>query len=132
MRKRVSALDLRARRKLPGLDERRADIIVAGAIVLDTLIESLGISRLTLCEWALREGILLDYIHAHKRTIARAEAYPDVRRRSVMHLAERCHFDAAHGRRVAALALVAVRRHARRGTARRRRSRAARVCRAAP
>jgi exopolyphosphatase/guanosine-5'-triphosphate,3'-diphosphate pyrophosphatase len=106
VRKRVCALDLRARLKLPGLDDRRADIIVAGAVVLDTLLESLGISRLTLCEWALREGILLDYIHGHKRTLARAEAYPDVRKRSVMHLAERCQFDAAHGKRVAALALA--------------------------
>ena len=54
--------------------------------------------ELILCEWALREGILLDYIHGHPRSLARAEAYPDVRRRSVMALAERCQFDEAHAR----------------------------------
>jgi exopolyphosphatase/guanosine-5'-triphosphate,3'-diphosphate pyrophosphatase len=105
VRKRLTALDLRARLKLPGLDARRADIIVAGSVVLDTLMRSMGVKQLTLCEWALREGILLDYIHGHKRSLARAEAYPEVRRRSIMHLAERCQFDRAHGQAVAALAL---------------------------
>ena len=106
VRKRLVSLDLKARLKLPGLDEGRADIVVAGSVILDTVLSRLGVERLVLCEWALREGILLDYIHAHKRSLARAEAYPDVRRRSVMHLAERCLFDEAHARHVAALALA--------------------------
>jgi exopolyphosphatase/guanosine-5'-triphosphate,3'-diphosphate pyrophosphatase len=105
VRKRLTSLDLKARLKLPGLDEDRADIVVPGSVILDTVLERLGVERLVLCEWALREGILLDYIHGHKRSLARAEAYPDVRRRSVMHLAERCLFDEAHARHVAALAL---------------------------
>jgi exopolyphosphatase/guanosine-5'-triphosphate,3'-diphosphate pyrophosphatase len=105
VRKRITALDLRARLKLPGLDARRADIIVAGSVVLDTLLQSLRVPQLVLCEWALREGILLDYIHGHRRSLARAKAYPDVRRRSIMHLAERCQFDSAHGRHVAMLAV---------------------------
>ena len=106
VRKRLVSLDIRARLRLPGLDEDRADIVVAGSVILDTVLERLGVERLVLCEWALREGILLDYIHAHKRSLARAEAYPDVRRRSVMHLAERCLFDEAHARHVAGLALA--------------------------
>jgi exopolyphosphatase/guanosine-5'-triphosphate,3'-diphosphate pyrophosphatase len=93
VRKRLTSLDLKARLKLPGLDEGRADIVVAGSVILDTVLSRLGVERLVLCEWALREGILLDYIHGHKRSLARAEAYPDVRQRSVMHLAERCLFD---------------------------------------
>jgi exopolyphosphatase/guanosine-5'-triphosphate,3'-diphosphate pyrophosphatase len=87
-----------------GLDESRADIIVAGAVVLDTVLTRLGVRELTLCEWALREGILLDYIESHPRSLARAEAYPDVRRRSVVALAERCLYDETHARHVAALA----------------------------
>ena len=38
-------LDLRARLKLPGLDERRADIIVAGAVLLDTLLQQPRLRR---------------------------------------------------------------------------------------
>jgi exopolyphosphatase / guanosine-5'-triphosphate,3'-diphosphate pyrophosphatase len=104
VRRRLADSDVRLRLKMPGLDERRADIIVAGAVVLDTLLAGLGVRELVLSEWALREGILLKYIHAHPRTLARAEAYPDVRRRSVIELAERCVYDEAHSRHVAALA----------------------------
>ena len=79
---------------------------MAGSIVLDTILHELGVRELTLCGWALREGILLDYIHGHRRSLARAEAYPDVRRRSVVSLAERCRYDAAHAQQVARLALA--------------------------
>jgi len=105
VRKRLVASDMRTRLKMPGMDARRADIIVAGAVVLDTILDRLGVQELTLCEWSLREGILLDYIHGHPRSLARAEAYPDVRRRSVVALGERCAYDEAHAARVAALAV---------------------------
>jgi exopolyphosphatase/guanosine-5'-triphosphate,3'-diphosphate pyrophosphatase len=99
------ASDLRERLKMQRMDETRADIIVTGAVILDTLLERLGVRELILCEWALREGILLDYIHGHPRSLARAEAYPDVRRRSVVSLAERCLYDEPHARHVASLAV---------------------------
>jgi exopolyphosphatase/guanosine-5'-triphosphate,3'-diphosphate pyrophosphatase len=105
LRERLVAADLRGRLKMPGIDAKRADIIVAGAVILDTILRRLGAKDLVLCEWALREGLLLDYIHGHPRTLARAEAYPDVRRRSVVALAERCDYDEAHARHVAGLAL---------------------------
>jgi exopolyphosphatase/guanosine-5'-triphosphate,3'-diphosphate pyrophosphatase len=106
LRRRLVAADLKTRLKMPGMDERRADIIVVGAVILDTLLGLLGVEELMLCEWALREGILLDYIHRHARSLARAEAYPDVRRRSVVGLAERCLYDERHARQVARLALA--------------------------
>src|SRR5437867_2682491 len=105
VRRRLVRLDLRGRMKVPGLDRRRADIIVAGAIGLGTLLDLLRARRLILCEWALREGILVDYIQRHPSTLAKAEAYPDVRRRSVLQLAERCRCDGAHSGHVARLAL---------------------------
>jgi len=106
LRERLQRTDVKERLRMPALDETRADIIVAGGIILDTLLQRLGIDNLTLCEWALREGILLDYIHGHPRSLARAEAYPDVRRRSVVDLAERCQYDEAHSKHVASLALA--------------------------
>ena len=42
IRKTVSALDLERRLALPGLDPRRADLVVAGAILLDTILRRLG------------------------------------------------------------------------------------------
>ena len=115
LRRWIAATDFKARLKVPGLDESRADIIVPGAVLLDTILERIGARELVLCEWALREGILLDYIHRNPRSVARAEAYPEVRRRSVVSLAERCGYDEKHARKVAQLALdlfdATVRRH---------------------
>ena len=106
LRKAAVDMDLGERMHLPGQDPRRADLMVAGAILLDTLLRRLGAEEITLCDLALREGVLLDYIHGHRKHIARVDRYPDVRRRSVIELAERCSWEAGHSRQVAALALT--------------------------
>jgi exopolyphosphatase / guanosine-5'-triphosphate,3'-diphosphate pyrophosphatase len=105
LRERLVETDLRERLKLPGLDAARADIIVAGAVLLDESLKRVGARELTLCEWALREGVLLDYVQSHRRSLARAARYPDPRRRSVVQLAERCSHDDRHARHTTRLAL---------------------------
>ncbi|MEO5901898.1 MAG: Ppx/GppA phosphatase family protein [Ilumatobacteraceae bacterium] len=92
-----------ARRNLPGLDASRADIGVAGALVLQAVAETFRIARFTFSEGALREGVLLD-------TVARFQGgalhhLRDVSRQSIRALAERCDEDVAHSAHVAALAL---------------------------
>src|SRR5687767_10528103 len=106
LRKTAVELDLEERMHLPGLDPRRADLMVAGGVLLDTLLKKLKAEEITLCDLALREGVLLDYIQQHRRDIARVDRYPDVRRRSVIELGERCAWDGAHSRQVAAIALT--------------------------
>ena len=105
LRRRLSGADLEARLHMDGLDPRRADIAVAGSILLDCVLRRLGAEDLTLCDLALREGLVLDYIHRHTATIRKIERYPDVRRRSVIELGERCGYSAAHARHVSQLAL---------------------------
>jgi exopolyphosphatase/guanosine-5'-triphosphate,3'-diphosphate pyrophosphatase len=80
--------------------------MVAGAVLLDSVLRTLGADEITLCDLALREGIILDYIHQHRKEIARVDRYPDVRRRSAIELAERCSWEAEHSGQVAALALA--------------------------
>jgi exopolyphosphatase/guanosine-5'-triphosphate,3'-diphosphate pyrophosphatase len=106
VRKVVTELDLDQRLQLPGLDPRRADLTVAGAVLLDTLLRRLKVDEITLCDLALREGLVLDYIHRHRSDIARVDRYPDVRRRSTVELAERCNWEAEHSRQVCRLALA--------------------------
>jgi exopolyphosphatase / guanosine-5'-triphosphate,3'-diphosphate pyrophosphatase len=106
VRKTVSKLDLGQRLGMPGLDPRRADLVVAGAVLLDTVLRRLGTEDVTLCDLALREGLVLDYIHRNRRKIAQVDRIPDVRRRSVIELAERCNYYAAHSQHVARLALA--------------------------
>jgi exopolyphosphatase / guanosine-5'-triphosphate,3'-diphosphate pyrophosphatase len=105
LRKAVTEQDLEERLKLPGLDPRRADLTVAGAVLVDTLLKKLGADGITLCDLALREGLVLEYIHEHRKEIARVDRYPDIRRRSTIELAERCSWEADHSRQVARLAL---------------------------
>jgi len=47
------------RAALPGVSNSRAIQIVAGAMVAQKTMESLGIEKITQCPWALREGIVL-------------------------------------------------------------------------
>jgi exopolyphosphatase/guanosine-5'-triphosphate,3'-diphosphate pyrophosphatase len=59
----------------------------------------------TLCDLALREGLVLDYVHRNSARIRKVERYPDVRRRSVIELGERCGYWSEHAQQVARLAL---------------------------
>jgi exopolyphosphatase / guanosine-5'-triphosphate,3'-diphosphate pyrophosphatase len=106
IRKRLSEVDLEARLHMPGLDPRRADIAVAGSILLDTILRRLNAQQLTLCDLALREGLVLDYIHRNTSRIRKVERYPDVRRRSIVELGERCRYWPEHAQQVARLALA--------------------------
>jgi len=105
LRKRLTALSLDERMKLPGLDPRRADLAVAGAVLLDTLLTDLKAESVTLCDLALREGLVIDYIQKNSAHIRKVDRIPDVRRRSVLELAERCNYAHEHARQVARLAL---------------------------
>ncbi|GAA3960287.1 Ppx/GppA phosphatase family protein [Actinomadura viridis] len=44
---------------LPGVSERRVPQLPAGAIVADAAMDLFGVSRLEVCPWALREGVIL-------------------------------------------------------------------------
>jgi exopolyphosphatase/guanosine-5'-triphosphate,3'-diphosphate pyrophosphatase len=55
------------RSQLPGVSVGRAPQMLAGAIVAEAAMDLLGIERLDICPWALREGVILrrlDWISA--------------------------------------------------------------------
>jgi len=105
LRKRIVEADIQERLRMPAMDPRRADLSVAGAVLLDTVLRRLGAEEITLCDLALREGLVLDYVHRNSARIRKAERYPDVRRRSVIELGERCGYWSEHAQQVARLAL---------------------------
>jgi exopolyphosphatase / guanosine-5'-triphosphate,3'-diphosphate pyrophosphatase len=94
------------RTKVRGLEPGRADIIVAGALILETVATTFGVERFTFSEGALRDGVLVDTMSRQRggRTGA-LHHLRDVSRRSIRQLAERCDDDPAHSAHVAALAL---------------------------
>jgi exopolyphosphatase / guanosine-5'-triphosphate,3'-diphosphate pyrophosphatase len=105
VRKQVVSLDMQRRLRIPGLDSRRADLVVAGAVLLDTVVRLLGAKEITLSDLALREGLVLDFIDRNRKRIVSIERYPDIRRRSAVELGERCRWYAEHAEHVARLAL---------------------------
>ena len=101
--KHLCAADLETRRALPGLSPERADIIVAGAAILDALMDDLGVAAITsLAECGLREGLVLDHLARRSRT--NGVSGQSVRERSVLRLARSVAVDEAHARHVTHLA----------------------------
>jgi exopolyphosphatase/guanosine-5'-triphosphate,3'-diphosphate pyrophosphatase len=93
------------RLRLKGLDARRADLIVAGAVLADYILTRVGAKQLVACTWALREGVLLDFIARHRKGIEESERYGAPRGRSVARLARHLGETGEHGPRIARLAL---------------------------
>jgi len=95
----------RARLAIPGLDPKRVDTLLPAAMVLRRLLELAHVDALTLCDKAIREGVIQDFIVRHKDHISAERDVPDVRRRSVLTLARRCHAPEVHSLHVTSLAL---------------------------
>jgi exopolyphosphatase/guanosine-5'-triphosphate,3'-diphosphate pyrophosphatase len=99
----VAASSVEERRALPGMDPSRADIILAGALILEQAVAELGIDEIVISDNALREGVLLDALS--RRGGASLHHLRDLRRRSVLHLAESMDNDVDHSMRAAGFAL---------------------------
>ncbi|MEU3948530.1 Ppx/GppA family phosphatase [Streptomyces sp. NPDC029526] len=59
---RLAALPAAERAHLPGISAPRAEQSLAGAVVAHTAMKLTGLSAVTICPWALREGVLLRHI----------------------------------------------------------------------
>ncbi len=95
---------LTERKEIEGIDPERADILPAGAIILEQIFLVLGIKKVTVSEYSLREGILLDSIE--KMHTKKLSVYlHNLRRSSVLHLAENYHYEKNHSHHVTDLAL---------------------------
>jgi len=55
---RFVSMPLRERKKLPGLHEARADVIIAGTIILDRVMERFGSERVTVSDQGVRWGLM--------------------------------------------------------------------------
>jgi exopolyphosphatase/guanosine-5'-triphosphate,3'-diphosphate pyrophosphatase len=97
-------LPLDERRKVPGMDPNRADIILGGAAIILTLMELLSADRLAVSDRGLREGILLDHVLRGDEARHNFQMF-SVRRRSILQLARACNYEAEHAQQITRLAL---------------------------
>lgn len=98
---RLASLPAAERRTVPGIKPARADLILAGAVVVQTVLEVGGFAAIETTEAGLREGVFFERLLADKDV----PLFDDVRRQSVMNLAAQYHVDPAHTAHVARLAL---------------------------
>lgn len=98
---RLAALPAAERSTIPGIKPARADLILAGAIVVQGVLDAGGFDGLEATEAGLREGVFFERLLSRQVQ----PLFEDLRRTSVMNLATRYNVDAAHTDHVATLAL---------------------------
>ena len=101
----LSHLPLAERLKLPTMSAQRAEILIAGAQILEGAMRSLKIKTLRPCESALREGVIIDYL----RRVEAEELPPvpdvsDTRLHGVFGVGRRFNYDEPHSLQIAGIA----------------------------
>lgn len=95
-------MPLRDRQHVPGLNPDRADIIVAGLVLVDALMKRLGVNKLLVHEGGIRDGLL-------RTMVARLTGDEDTGKldplRAVRRFARACGYEHRHCQHVTRLAL---------------------------
>jgi exopolyphosphatase/guanosine-5'-triphosphate,3'-diphosphate pyrophosphatase len=103
---RFRRLSYHERAQLPGMNDRRAEIILAGALILQEAMTLLGVESITICERSLREGVVVDWMLTHGLIEDRLRYQSSVRQRSVLKIAQKYRVNLLYSERVANLALA--------------------------
>lgn len=100
---RLRGLPVEQRRSVPGINPERADIIVAGAAILDLLMDELDLDHVQISDRGVKDGLLVDYLARRKHDL---HARPfTARERQILNLGRACNFDEPHARQVMKLAM---------------------------
>lgn len=93
------------RRQLPGLSAQRSEIIIAGGHILEGAMRVLGIELLRTCEWALREGVIIDRLRGLEvESRPPTPDFADLRLLGVHAVGRRFGYDEPHSQHVTRLA----------------------------
>ena len=93
------------RANIPSMPEKRSEVILAGAVILQEAMTLLGVESITTCERALREGVIVDWMLAHDLIDNRLRFQSTIRQRSVLKIAEKYKVNLDYSKRIASLAL---------------------------
>lgn len=101
----LASMNTADRKRLAGISAQRSEIIIAGGQILEAAMGALRINALVTCDWALREGAIIDRLRELE-----AEARPpvadfaDPNLRGVYAVGRRFGYEEAHSLQVARLA----------------------------
>jgi exopolyphosphatase/guanosine-5'-triphosphate,3'-diphosphate pyrophosphatase len=93
------------RAAIAGMPEKRPEVILSGAVILQEAMTLLGVESLTVCERSLREGVIVDWMLTHGFIDNRLRFQSSIRERSVLKTAKKYQTNLEHSQRVTAFAL---------------------------
>jgi exopolyphosphatase / guanosine-5'-triphosphate,3'-diphosphate pyrophosphatase len=97
-------LSLVERSQVPGMNDRRAEIIVPGGVILHTVMNLLDIDRLVVCERSLREGSIVDWMLDRGYIDDRLRYQSTIKERNTLKIADKYGVDLDRGQRIATFA----------------------------
>lgn len=101
----LSRLTLEQRGKLPDISLSRAEVIVAGGQILEGVMKALKIQTLEPCNFALREGVIIDYLREiESESLPPVPDVEDTNLRGVFAVGRRFGYEERHALQVAFLA----------------------------
>jgi exopolyphosphatase / guanosine-5'-triphosphate,3'-diphosphate pyrophosphatase len=99
----LAQMSLEKRCKVSGLNPNRADIIVAGLVIIERIMRHLRVNVVQVHTRGVRDGLLLTMVQANSTTVP-ATVPADERRSAVEEFAKNCGVDLPHARQVARIA----------------------------
>lgn len=102
---RLRKLSNSERAAIPGMPEKRAEVILAGAVILQEAMTLLGAESVTVCERSLREGVIVDWMLTHGLIEDKLRYQGSVRERSILKQAKKYNVNLEHSDRVAEFAI---------------------------
>jgi exopolyphosphatase/guanosine-5'-triphosphate,3'-diphosphate pyrophosphatase len=99
----LRSLPLKERKKVPGMNPERADILVCGAAILETLLKELDIDQIAVSNRGLQDGLIVDYLSQMENFSIISDL--SVRQRSILQLGHSYGINEFHARNVTRIAL---------------------------
>lgn len=93
------------RAAISGMPDKRSEVILAGAVILQEAMTLLDVESVTLCERSLREGVIVDWMLTHGLIDNRLRYQSSVRERNVLKIANKYQINLEHSQLVAEFAL---------------------------
>ncbi|MEH2096311.1 Ppx/GppA phosphatase family protein [Nostoc sp.] len=87
--------------EIPGMPDKRSEVILAGAVILQEAMTLLGSESITVCERSLREGVIVDWMLAHGLIEDKLRYQSSVRERNVLKIANKYDVNLEYSDRVA-------------------------------
>lgn len=101
----LSRIPTEERGKLPDISPQRAEVIVAGGQILEGVMRALKINELYPCTFALREGVIIDYLREiETESLPPVPDVEDANLRGVFAIGRRFGYEEKHALQVAFLA----------------------------